>query len=27
MGGGTNMLRGVTDTSGLPQEYIQAIWG
>jgi len=27
MGGGTNMLQGVTDTSGLPQEYISAIWG
>ena len=27
MGGGTNMLQGVTDTGGLPQEYIQAIWG
>ena len=27
MGGGTNMLQGVTDTSGLPQEYINAIWG
>ena len=27
MEGGTNMLQGVTDTGGLPQEYIQAIWG
>jgi murein DD-endopeptidase MepM/ murein hydrolase activator NlpD len=27
MGGGANMLQGVTDTSGLPQEYINAIWG
>ena len=27
MGGGTNMLQGVTDTSGLPQDYINAIWG
>ena len=27
MGGGTDMLQGVTDIGGLPQEYIQAIWG
>jgi len=27
MGGGTDMLQGVTDTGGLPQEYIKAIWG
>jgi hypothetical protein len=27
MGGGTSMLQGVTDTGGLPQEYIKAIWG